>query len=113
MPNSDLPHFLAQFERRKERWQVALRDNEKDQDNEETPLRNGVKELLPQIADDGRKASKVLDGEALLAFSEAAVELEHDIVEAAYSKEGDGFDFIPVICGEVVKDESSGIGVGM
>jgi hypothetical protein len=60
MPNVDLPNFLAQLQRRKERWQVAVIDNESDRDDDETSMKKGVKELLPLIADDGRNASKAL-----------------------------------------------------
>jgi hypothetical protein len=111
-PSAALAHMLGRLDAYTAQWEHALveHDAKADYDDaEENAIRRGVKAVLPQIADAARAAADLLEPADLSTFAEAAAELENRVVERAYSgDESEGFDFVPLSCGEVVRDEAMG-----
>jgi hypothetical protein len=115
-PSTELARMLSRIENRKTEWGSALSAHARGRDKkkEEGAIRIGVKAVLPKLADDARAAAAALrDPAELRAFAEQAATLENEVVRCAYSAaERDGFDFIPLSCGEIVRDETVGMGLG-
>jgi hypothetical protein len=111
-PSAELARMLARIKTRKTEWERALAAPARagDADADESAIRIGVKTVLPKLADDARAAPAALrDPTELRAFAEQVASLENDVVRCAYTAdEYDGFDFIPVSCGEIVRDDAMG-----
>jgi hypothetical protein len=111
-PSAALARMLGRLDTYTAEWERALAAHAAkadDDDAEESAIRRGVKVILPQIADAARVAADSLEPADLSKFAEAAAALENQVVDRAYSgDEYDGFDFVPLSCGEVVQDPTMG-----